>query len=200
MSKLGIIFAVIFWILEIDDRKKERDNLQKQSIYRAWEVITISELMPSSQARKYALEDLVNSEQLLDGIDLRVANLEGAKLANASFKGSILSFISFSGADLQCANFNFCFLDEVDFGDAKLENATFKGAVIKGSNFSSVQNRNTLDFSGAILFNNTGLKVNNKLVHGPILSQIQNLWEKPSDYLNDEELKEIIAELKSTLH
>lgn len=200
LSKLGIVFAAIFWILEIDDRKKERENQNKQRTYRAWEIITASELMPSSPARKYALEDLVNAKHMPEAIELYVANLDSANLEGASFKESNLGLISFYGANLRRANFDFCFIDEVDFGDAKLENATFKGAVIRNSNFSSVLNRNDLDFSDAIILNARGLRIKNKLVDSTMLLHIKKIWKKPSDYMSDEDLELIIKKLDSILN
>ncbi|AYN67471.1 hypothetical protein D1013_08910 [Euzebyella marina] len=199
ISKLGIVFAAIFWILEIDDRKEERENLRKQRIYRAWEIITFTELMPSSHARKSALEDLVKSKQKLDGIDLRIANLDDANLAGASFSRSVLNNISFIDANLQNVNFDYCFLDEVDFSNSNLKDASFKGAVIKNSSFTSVKTINSLNFSKAILLNNTGLKVKSKLVDSVTLKKIKSIWEKPSDYLDDEELRNIIIEIDSIL-
>jgi hypothetical protein len=67
-SKFAVLAAVIFWVLEADDRAKERH-------YRAWELINSARGSSGDGGRIDALRDLNE-----DGVSLAAAPLEEAWL------------------------------------------------------------------------------------------------------------------------
>jgi hypothetical protein len=81
-TKLAVFIAVIWWLVEIPDRAKEKH-------YRAWSVINVAQDRPGDSGRITALEDLNDDNQSLENINLsnaylRAIQLPGARLRNGN--------------------------------------------------------------------------------------------------------------------
>lgn len=91
VARFTIIFAVIFYFVEADDRRKQKH-------YQAWQVINSAQGKGGSGGRIQALEELKREQVSLAGvdlskgwflgIDLQSANLQSANLQNAKFWGA----------------------------------------------------------------------------------------------------------------
>lgn len=131
VARFTIIFAVIFYFVEADDRRKQKH-------YQAWQVINSAQGKGGSGGRIQALEELKREQVSLAGvdlskgwfleIDLQNANLQSANLQSAKFWGGDLRFADLSGADLSGADLRFADLRGADLKFANLQNAKFWGA------------------------------------------------------------------------
>ena len=126
VARFTIIFAVIFYFVEADDRRKQKH-------YQAWQVINSAQGKGGSGGRIQALEELKREQVSLAGVDLSKGwfleiDLQSANLQSAKFWGGDLRFADFSGADLSGADLRFADLRGADLKFANLQNAKFWGA------------------------------------------------------------------------
>jgi BTB/POZ domain-containing protein KCTD9 len=152
-ESIAIVAAVILYFKEIPDRKARKH-------YEAWQVIDNAANVPTSYARKQALEDLCK-----DGVPLVGINISGSDLTRAKLKNAILGSANLSGADLRWADLRGSILEGADLSEAKLIGAKLIGANLIGTNLSGAKliganlsgvnllatNLNKADLSGANL-------------------------------------------------
>ena len=91
-GRCTVLVVAIFWMLEADNRAKERH-------YRAWDLINSARGSPGDCGRKDALQDLNK-----DGVSLAGAPLEQAYLPGINLKGTDLGLANLKGAALWKAN------------------------------------------------------------------------------------------------
>ena len=192
LEPLGVLFAVLIFIRETPERRK-------QFHYQALSTIDNASGIRNSKARVIALQDLVDQGINLDELDLNNANLEGielngveikkgffmganlkkatmhlANLQNGNFKKVYgpsfeirfgnLSFSNFTSANFSNADFSNSNLMFSNFEGANLSGATFRNAKLKGAKFTDAY------LSGA---NFTGANVNlSQLTKGDLTNAI----------------------------
>ena len=110
-GRATVLVAVVIWLLEADDRAKERH-------YRAWELINAARGSTGDGGRRDALQDLNK-----DGVSLAAAPLEKAYLPAVDLKGAHLRGANLYGADLRGANLQETMLWSADLRGANLEGA-----------------------------------------------------------------------------
>lgn len=127
-GRCTVLVIAIFWLLEADDRTKERH-------YRAWELINSARGSTGDGGRKDALQDLNR-----DGVSLAAAPLEKAHLPKVDLKDAYLEGANLKGANLTDANLQ----------SANLTGAGLRGAFLMGANLEDA-NLMTANLEGAIL-------------------------------------------------
>jgi uncharacterized protein YjbI with pentapeptide repeats len=152
LAKLSILVAIVTWIFEIPNRSRERENLRKAKIFRAWELIALSEVQSGSAIKKLPLEEL-NSE----GVDLRNLSLdwsflEGVQLPGASLDYSTLWHSDLTDANLKGTSMQYCDIVHTKIGSADLSQCDFSYSLLNGLNFSGA-NVTDATFSMALLWN-----------------------------------------------
>lgn len=142
LGRFAILVAIIFWILESDDRRQAKEDQRKAKHYQAWQVINTARGQESSGGRIDALQDLVKDNVFLASIDISNAILPEINLANA-----VLIKANLSGTKLYKANLSEAKLYHVNLsGGAMLREANLSGALLWFANLSGV------NLSGAKLF------------------------------------------------
>ena len=115
-GRCTVLVVAIFWVLEADNRAKERH-------YRAWDLINSARGSTGDGGRINALQDLNK-----DRVSLAAAPLEQAYLAGVDLQGATLEYANLQGvqalANLQDANLRL----------ANLERAILMGANLQGAN------------------------------------------------------------------
>ena len=168
LEPLSVIIAVLLYIKELPERKK-------QFQYQAWSIIDNASKIENSQARILALEELCDAGVSLADIDLTKSNLNaielnGVDLSHAKMDGvqlvkAELFYTNFSNATLKEANCTGMICYRSDFGFVQLQDANcsgsnfrkanlmfanFKGANLSGCNFS-FSNLKGASFEGAYI-------------------------------------------------
>jgi len=166
-AKLTILFALILYVLEIPQRKRQAE-------LNAWQIVNSAMDQKAASGRVEALEYLNNA-----GVDLnflyvysayligttkegetRGINLPDAKLRGANFSGSTLAGANFRNADLSKANLSKANLEGANLEGANLEYADLRGAILEGANLGRA------DLRGANL---EGAKLHSANLRGAIL-------------------------------
>jgi len=129
LSKLGILFVIVRFILEIPER-------EKQAKYQAWQVIHTAHGQTSSGARIAALEYLVTKQESLQGLRLE----EGTYLNGANLEGARLDRAYLNGANLFEANLNRANLNRANLNGANLDGAYLFGATYTNDRIKSACN------------------------------------------------------------
>lgn len=127
------------------------EGLTRSRIYKAWDVIGAGEGKKSSAGRILALEELIDLNQSLKGVNLSHAmldrvNLSDANLKSANFdssslnyailKGAVLVEARLKGADLLLAQLEDTVLVEVNLDGAILRMANLERANLRGANLN----------------------------------------------------------------
>ena len=125
-GRCTILIIAVLWVLEADDRAKQRH-------YRAWELINAAQGSTADAGRRNALQDLNE-----DGVSLAAAPLEQAylpcvKLQNAHLWNARLKRADLGDADLQGAN-----LWEAKLQCADLERANLKNVKLNYANLTRI--------------------------------------------------------------
>ncbi|NEO55233.1 MAG: globin [Okeania sp. SIO3B5] len=187
---ISLIVAIILFIKEIPDRKKEFH-------YQAWSVIDAAKGIKDSQARFMAIQDL-NKDSVslrtlqapgayLASIDLNKANLNEANLSeacldNANLKQANLSYANLANAKLSSSNLidtnlSFSNLSNANLSSANLSNANLVCADLSNANMSGV------NLSGATL---SGAKLIETYLVGANLKDAKvSVAELSNTYLKD---------------
>lgn len=140
-----ILFGVVSWHLEADDRVKERH-------YRAWELINSARGSTGDGGRRDALRDLNEDRVNLSAAPLANAylfevQLSNARLPKANLTGANLVRANLSGADLTGADLQGADLYRADLTRADLEEANLNGASLYLTNLiEAVLKKITADF------------------------------------------------------
>ena len=122
---ISLIVAIIIFVKEIPDRKKEFH-------YQAWSVIDAAEGIKDSQARFIAIQDLNK-----DSVSLRTLQASGAYLASIDLKKANLNEANLSGACLDNANLKQANLSYANLSDAKLSSSNLSETNLSFSNLSN---------------------------------------------------------------
>ncbi|MBE7386295.1 MAG: pentapeptide repeat-containing protein [Leptolyngbya sp. SIO1E4] len=135
-SKLGILIAVIAFLLEFPKRKERIQAERKRAYFEYWQAIdaAASAQTTTSHARKTALENLAGEGVPLRNIDapkaeLRQINLSGADLVGANLAGADLTDANLNRADLSKARLYKTRLYGASLLDAKLNGADLRQVV-----------------------------------------------------------------------
>jgi hypothetical protein len=150
VGTLSILFAVISYFSESDDRVKQKH-------YEAWQVINTAAGKGGSGGRIDALEELNRdgvplvgveaSDAFLQNIDLTRGNLVRANFSSSDIRGGIfesarLNYADFASSNIRNGSFRNAKLQDVTFQDADLNGVDLSGADLSGSNLSGVDLRN----------------------------------------------------------
>ncbi len=136
LSKLGVLIAVIAFLLEIPKREERAKAEQQKIEFEYWQVIDAAAMTgnSTSYARKIALENLVKSGVALRNIDAPKAELRRIDLTGADLMGANLSEADLTGA----------MLDRADLSKAYLVNVRLYGASLVSTNLDSTDLRGAL--------------------------------------------------------
>lgn len=136
VGRLAILFAVVFYFMGSEDRRKAKH-------YQAWQVINTAQGKPVSGGRIDALHDLHEDGVSLVGVDLSKAYLRGVDLS-----GLVLSQADLSEADLSYADLSYADLSGAILSDANLCDANLSGARLRYAKFTGAR-LNKANLSGA---------------------------------------------------
>lgn len=142
ITKLSIIVIVAMWLLEIDDRKEQKETERRQKIYTAWQVMSLSEFFDGTAAKKFAIEDLISENQPLDNLELEDEHLQNANFSKGSFVN-----VTFWDANLNKAKFIEATLHGASFLGAKLNGTDFQGASLDGCLFADTDLSNAINLT-----------------------------------------------------
>lgn len=162
---ISIIVALILYVKEIPDRKKEFH-------YQAWSVIDRANGVKVSPARIIALQDLNKDGVALNNLDIPAAklvriNLPKANLSEVNFTKSdlnhadlnhanlgnaLLARVNLTGANLSYANLGFAKLSYANLSSGNLNYANLICADLKNTNLSGA-NLSNANLSGADMEN-----------------------------------------------
>jgi hypothetical protein len=145
-AKLTILFALILYVLEIPQRKRQAE-------LNAWQIINSAMNQKAASGRVEALEYLNNAGVDLSFLDVQGAylvrhtiksddtrstrgiNLPNARLREANFKESTLSKANLGNAYLGFSNLEGANLFRANLREAKLWGANLEGAKLWDANF-----------------------------------------------------------------
>lgn len=182
LEPLGVLLAVLIFIRETPERKK-------QFQYQALSTIDNASGIRNSKARVIALQDLVDQGINLDELDLNNANLEGIEMNGVEIKKGIFTGANLNNAvmhlaNLQKGNFKKAFAPsfEIRFGNLSFSN--FKQSNFSNADFSN-SNLMFANFEGANL---SGAKFRNAKLKGAKFKDA---------YLNGADFKDAIIDLNS---
>ena len=130
IEPISIIVAIILYVKEIPDRKKEFR-------YQAWSVIDAAHGVKVSPARIIALQDLNEDGVALNNLDLPGAKLVRINLPKADLSEANLTKSDLNHADLNHANLGNALLARVNLTGANLSHANFGFAKLSYANLSS---------------------------------------------------------------
>ncbi|MGB3694745.1 MAG: pentapeptide repeat-containing protein [Spirulinaceae cyanobacterium] len=164
-ESISLLVALVLYIKEIPDRKKEFH-------YQAWSIVDNATGVKVSYARILALQDLNGDQVTLKGLaapdadlakinlpssdlsdaNLTKANLSNANLNNTNLGNALLARVNFTGANLKYANLSFAKLSYANFSSTDLSHANLVCADLRDANLIGT-NLNNANLSGADLRN-----------------------------------------------
>jgi uncharacterized protein YjbI with pentapeptide repeats len=145
VAHLGVLVAVISYVLHTDDRRRS-DH------YQAWQVINLTQGKTGNGGRIDAMQRLNTDKVSMRGIDVTRAFLDGVQLpgsrleharldstslANANFRRADLSFAKLHKANIQCADFRGAYLGYADLAASHAQYAEFTRASMRRANLSN---------------------------------------------------------------
>lgn len=157
-GRCTVLVIAVFWLLEADDRTKERH-------YRAWELINSARAPAGDESKTYpgwsgdggrkdALEDLNRDRISLAGTLLKGAYLPEIDLDGANLVRADLEYADLTGAKLRCvAKLHDANLRAADLRGAKLQGAELFGADLQDANLAQANLRGVVlgvDFPGNV--------------------------------------------------
>jgi uncharacterized protein YjbI with pentapeptide repeats len=135
LSKLGILIAVINYLLGIPKREEQAKLEAERRQFEYWQVIDAAksarEASPDGRFTSYALR-----MALQNLTKERDASGQPLKIRNVDFSGADLHEIDLANADLMVSQFRYTNLSGANFRRAKLGKATFARARLHGADFS----------------------------------------------------------------
>jgi len=135
-AKLTILFALILYVLEVPERKRQAE-------LNAWQIVNSAMQQKAASGRVEALEYLNNA-----GVDLNYLKVTDAYLIGTTRKGvskginlpnAKLRGVNFTESTLTEANFRNANLEGAILKEANLEGAILKGAILKGANLEGAK-------------------------------------------------------------
>jgi hypothetical protein len=142
LGKLGLLFALIYWICEIPQRKQAAADLKKSRHYVAWQTINSAVGKPGNAGRSDALQELNDDHVELYGISLKGgaviigSRLKNARMAHADLSDGYYDNVKFSDAELYQTSWSNAWCSGCDFQDADFRSVTFSDVVFDGCNFA----------------------------------------------------------------
>jgi hypothetical protein len=135
VSKLGILVAVIAFLLEIPKRTERIQAERKRAHFEYWQAIdaAASAQTTTSHARKMALENLAG-----EGVPLRNIDAPKAELRQINLSGADLVGANLAEADLTGANLNKADLSKARLYKARLYGASLLEAKLDGADLRQV--------------------------------------------------------------
>jgi uncharacterized protein YjbI with pentapeptide repeats len=135
-SKLGVLIAVIAFLVEIPKREERIQAERKRAHFEYWQVVDAATAArtSTSNARKMALENLAIEGVSLRNIDIPKAELRRINLAEADLVGANLREADLTGA----------ILDRADLSKAYLYRARLYGASLLDAKLESTDLREVL--------------------------------------------------------
>ncbi|MEO1125467.1 MAG: pentapeptide repeat-containing protein [Cyanobacteria bacterium J06639_16] len=136
VSKLGILIAVIAFLLELTQRNEKIQIERKRAHFEYWQAIdaAASAQTTTSHARKMALENLAS-----EGVPLRNIDAPKAELRQINLLGADLAGANLVEADLTGANLN-----KADLSKARLYKVRLYGASLLDTNLDDADLRQVL--------------------------------------------------------
>ncbi|MBE9065868.1 pentapeptide repeat-containing protein [Leptolyngbya cf. ectocarpi LEGE 11479] len=136
VSKLGVLIAVITFLVEIPKREERIQTERKRAHFEYWQVIdaAIAAGTSTSNARKMALENLAGEGVSLRNIDVPKAELRRINLAKADMVGANLREVDLTDA----------ILDRADLSKASLYRARLYGASLLDAKLESTDLKEVL--------------------------------------------------------
>jgi uncharacterized protein YjbI with pentapeptide repeats/hemoglobin-like flavoprotein len=165
LDPISLIIALVLFIKEIPDRKKEFH-------YQAWSVIDAAHGVKVSPARIIALQDLNEDGVALNNLDISGAklirinlpradlseanltrsDLNHANLNHANLSNSLLARVNLTGADLSHTNLGFAKLSYANLSSVNLSHANLICADLRDTNLAGADLKNA-NLSGANMKN-----------------------------------------------
>ncbi len=120
-AKLTILLALILYVLEVPERKRQAE-------LNAWQIVNSAIEQKAASGRVEALEYLNNA-----GVDLNFLSVPNAYLIGTTKEGETRG-INLPDAKLRGANFAKSTLTDANFNNAQLRKANLEGANLMGAN------------------------------------------------------------------
>lgn len=133
LGKLAIVITAISWLIEIPDRKHQRDAA-------AWLLINPAAGQAHDGGRSTQLELLNDDGVSLESIDLHAGTFSHLRLRGADLRYANFSSTSLTGADFGCRRlWGACTqLDRAKFGDSGISGSSFAGANLQSAKFDGI--------------------------------------------------------------
>src|SRR5271165_5879470 len=145
LGRFSVLFAVVFYVYEAPDRKKQKH-------YQAWQVINTSQGKGGSGGRIEALQELNIDRVPLVGVNAAGAFLQGIQLPGANLFRADLEACDLRDANLRAVDLRYANLRSANFRQANLSGARLHGAVLQEADLVNANLRGA-DLSGANLEN-----------------------------------------------
>ncbi len=156
LAKLGIVIAVVSWVIDLPEQKQQREITKRLAVYQAHEVLALSHFR-SSTAAGMALEDLIKAEQDLFGMDLTSLTVNNVNLSDANFSEADFGESKFKSVNLSNTNFSNTELTSTLFSNVNMAGANLQDAYLEGADLRGANNLTNAQLSKAILCKNTKL-------------------------------------------
>jgi len=181
VERLGILVAIIFYFVDSGNRTKQRH-------YQAWQVINTAQGKGGSGGRVEALQELLEDNVSLVGVDVSDAYLFGIKLDRArldrgNFHGTDARDASFQKAKMEFADFTSANLERANLVKANLRHADLKDADLSGANLAETDLGET-DLSRADLRDTDLSRAKWKEIRGIKLANVYGVRNAPDGFID----------------
>lgn len=155
LGKFAIVITAVNWLIEIPDRKHQRDAA-------AWQLINAATGKSHDGGRSGQLAVLVGDGVSLEGLDLSAGHFRGLKLRGANLQGAHFSGTQLSEADFSCRWVLSVYGQRLctrlfggQFGGASISDSTFAGADLTRADFGGGASLEGVSFADAKLIMTT---------------------------------------------
>ena len=181
VERLGILVAIIFYFVDGGNRTKQRH-------YQAWQVINTAQGKGGSGGRVEALQELLEDNVSLVGLDVSDAYLFGVKLNRArldrsNFHDTDARDASFQKAKMEFADFTSANLRRGNLAKADLRHADLKDADLSGANLAETDLGET-DLSRADLRDTDLSRAKWKEIRGIKLANVYGVRNAPDGFID----------------
>jgi len=181
VERLGILVAIIFYFVDSGNRTKQRH-------YQAWQVINTAQGKGGSGGRVEALQELLEDNVSLVGLDVSDAYLFGVKLDRArldrsNFHDTDARDASFQKAKMEFADFTSANLRRGNLAKADLRHADLKDADLSGANLAETDLGET-DLSRADLRDTDLSRAKWKEIRGIKLANVYGVRNAPDGFID----------------